>query len=740
MTAKKNAVKINKPINNYHQVMDHAPDAIITMNDRREITYFNTEAENLFGYKREEVIGKNIFTIRSLQQTLEDNLDVKTVSNGSPIELRNIEAQFETNEGTEFWGKFSLSNVELDAGWEIVIFINDVSTAKVIMDEMSQQIDGLEEQKAEAVASKLLAESMKNAVDTGWASIEFEPDGTILSANKNFLDCLGYSKEEEVKGEHHRLFCDDEFVKTKEYSDFWKELALGIAQDGEFKRVSKKGKEVWIQACYTPVQDADGKVLKIIKIATEITQMVKERKQTELLSEQMTQSIKDISSGNFEFEIVREGLEDNTEMMEVLDSIDLLRENLNEIIGAVNTVVEEAGAKGNLNARIHLGEKEGSWKSLVNSLNLLLNSISEPMLEFNAIAGAMAKGDLSKRFEMIANGDVKEMADGINKALDNIVALLHQIENNATFVSKSSKIMSEKSLGMKTSTEEVASTVVQMSKGAQDQAIKTDESSKVVAVVMDSAKGMSAKAGLINNTAENGRGSCDNGMKIMKKLLDNMGEISESAGSTSDSIGVLKERAEEIARTLNVITDIAAQTNLLALNAAIEAARAGDAGRGFAVVAEEIRKLAEDSRRSAVDIEKIIGDVQKDTLQATKAIEIMESNVKEGNGASKEAESIFTEIAKFSNETFDYSNEINDAALAQTESIGTMVKNIEQIVVVAEETAAGSQEAASSTQELNSGMSEINENSNNLSQIADELLQGVNKFILKGDKYENGKK
>jgi methyl-accepting chemotaxis protein len=361
----------------------------------------------------------------------------------------------------------------------------------------------------------------------------------------------------------------------------------------------------------------------------------------------------------------------------------------------------------------------------------LLASISGPILEFNEIISQMAKGDLTNRFEMKVNGDILNMATSLNTAIGNLNKLLSTINVSSSVVADSSNSMMKKSEGMKNNTTEVASAISQMAKGAQEQAIKTDASSKLVEGVLKSANTMEQKANVINKAAEKGQKGCEDGMKIMKRLLENMGEIGESAKKTSGSIDILTQRAEEIARTLNVITDIAAQTNLLALNAAIEAARAGDAGRGFAVVAEEIRKLAEDSRRSAVDIEKIIKDVQKDTNAAGKAIETMQSSVKHGDNASKEAEAIFGEIAKSSNETFDYSKDIQEATLEQKTSISSVVRNIEQIVVVAEETAAGSQQVASSSQQLNQGMNEITESSVKLSQVAAELQAGVSQFILK---------
>uniref|UniRef100_UPI003D6C133A PAS domain-containing protein n=1 Tax=Pelagimonas sp. TaxID=2073170 RepID=UPI003D6C133A len=99
------------------------------------------------------------------------------------------------------------------------------------------------------------------AIDRVQAVIEFELDGTIITANENFLSTVGYSLDE-VAGQHHRIFCDPEFAKTDDYQDFWMKLAMGEFCAGEFKRFGKGGEEVWINASYNPILGADGKPYK----------------------------------------------------------------------------------------------------------------------------------------------------------------------------------------------------------------------------------------------------------------------------------------------------------------------------------------------------------------------------------------------------------------------------------------------------------------------------------------------
>lgn len=117
--------------------------------------------------------------------------------------------------------------------------------------------------------SKRLVE-MLNGIGASQAMIEFELDGTILTANENFLGALGYTLDE-VKGKHHSIFVEPELAKSSEYRQFWDELRQGQFQSGEFKRIHKSGDEIWIQASYNPVMGKDGHTYKVVKNAVDIT-------------------------------------------------------------------------------------------------------------------------------------------------------------------------------------------------------------------------------------------------------------------------------------------------------------------------------------------------------------------------------------------------------------------------------------------------------------------------------------
>lgn len=739
------------------QALMEAVDAVIQIDGVKTITFFNKAAEKMFGYTAQEVIGQNVKIIVPLEhRAAHDNYVDSNVRTGvnKVIGLgRDLEAT--RKDGTRFHINLSLSKSQVGDNVEFTAFIKDITEVKRLekeqqqaMEEMKAQEEELRQNMEELTATQeemsrkqLEMEAQMVAINSTSAYIEFSPEGQVLTANDLFLRTVKYDLKE-IEGKTHKLFWEVGSQTNREYERFWDSLRTGKPQSGEFKRMAKDGQEIWLLATYTPVFDKTGKVTKVIKLATDITEQ--KMKVIDFLGQ-----LDAIGRSNAVIEFDMDGtiLHANDNFLRTLGY------SLNEVTGKHHRMFVTSEYARSAEYRefwetLNRGEffvgtytrinKYGEEVYIQASYNPIRDLSGKPykvvkyaldMTEVIRVIKAMARGDLSLRCDTRA--DSGGLTAEINRTLDNLNNVLGNISQGSDVVAKSSDLLQKKTGDMKRNTAEVATAISQMAKGAQDQAARTDESSKLISHVMTSSNDMERKANFINKAAEKGLESSTQGMKTVKVLVNNMGAIKESAGLTSQSINVLTKRTEEIGRTLNVITDIASQTNLLALNAAIEAARAGDAGRGFAVVAEEIRKLAEDSRKSAVEIEKIISDVQKDTQAAGKAIDTMEYSVKEGNKSSTEAELIFQEIAKSSEETFNASKDIQVATLAQKESIGSVVKNIEQIVVVSEETAAGTQQVASSSQQMSGGMIEIAKAGDELSAVAAELQAGLQQFKLR---------
>jgi len=120
------------------------------------------------------------------------------------------------------------------------------------------------------VTEKRKMEQQASAMSKSQAVIEFNLDGTVVSANDNFLACLGYTMEE-IKGKHHRMFVDPTYANGAEYQAFWAKLNRGEYDTNVYKRIAKGNREIWIQASYNPIFDASGKPYKVVKFATDIT-------------------------------------------------------------------------------------------------------------------------------------------------------------------------------------------------------------------------------------------------------------------------------------------------------------------------------------------------------------------------------------------------------------------------------------------------------------------------------------
>lgn len=209
------------------------------------------EANDLFleivGYNREEVIGRHhsMFCDKKYSESAEYKAFWDLLSSGIP-QSRSFLRQGKG--GVKAWLEATYFPVKVDG--EVVRIIKLAS-------DVTKETHERREQKA-----------LIDALHRSGAIIEFTPDGYILCANKNFLDCVGYTLEE-ITGQHHKIFCENEFY-TK-HPNFWSDLAKGEFKSGKFKRVGKSGEDIWLEATYNPIYGDDGEVVRVVKFASDIS-------------------------------------------------------------------------------------------------------------------------------------------------------------------------------------------------------------------------------------------------------------------------------------------------------------------------------------------------------------------------------------------------------------------------------------------------------------------------------------
>lgn len=227
--------------------------AMATFSLDGEILSANEQFLGMMGYKLEEIVGKHhrIFVDPSYAESDDYRHFWSNLSQGTSqtAEIKRI-----TKSGREIWLQATYMPVKDAEGKEVRILkvATDISSAKQASDGNADMMAG---------------------VERAMAIVEFDPDGTVLSANQNFLDLTGYTLEE-LAGKHHSIFVDEKDVKAEAYAAHWQDLRSGKILQGRYRRIGKNGEDLWLQATYTPIYNSKGELIKIVKFAYDVTMAV----------------------------------------------------------------------------------------------------------------------------------------------------------------------------------------------------------------------------------------------------------------------------------------------------------------------------------------------------------------------------------------------------------------------------------------------------------------------------------
>jgi len=544
-------------INRNQAVAEYAMDGTILR--------VNKFFEDLMGYSEAEIQGKSI-------SILNPHVD------RDAAEVREVWEKLKRGEGVN--GEFKRiarggREVWLQASYNPIRDVRG-NLFKVV----AYYIDATEQKLANADYAGQIA-----AIGKSQAVIEFNMDGMIRTANDNFLKTMGYALDE-VKGKHQSLFVDEEYRYSPDYKEFWAKLNRGEYAAGEFRRIGKGDKEVWIQASYNPILDLNGKPFKVVKYASDITPQ----------------------------------------------------------------------------------------KRAAEDLKRKVDSMLQ-------VVAAAANGDLTRQISVRGDDAVGQMGEGLDRFFSDLRSRINTI--------------SQTSINLTSSAEELSATSQQITANSEETTAQARTVAEVGAQVNTNLQTVSSGAEEMNSTIGE---IAKNATEAAKVAADAVA----AAESTNQTVSKLGESSAEIEKVIEVITSIAQQTNLLALNATIEAARAGEAGKGFAVVANEVKELAKQTAKATEEIKGKITVIQENTAGAVSAIGGIREVI---DKISHISTVIATAVEEQSVTTSEMARNVTEAACGA----GTIATNIQGVAQAAQDTSTNVGQAQKATEHLAHMANELRE-------------------------------
>ena len=619
--------------------------AVIEFNLDGTVITANENFLKTLGYRLEEIQGQHhsMFVEPSYRASAEYKQFWRDLNDGK---FRAAEYKRIGKGGKEVWIQGSYNPI-LDADgkpFKVVKFAIDVTATKMQNADYQGQIAAIG--KAQAV-------------------IEFNLDGTVITANENFLKTLGY-RLEEIQGQHHSMFVEPSYRASADYKQFWRNLNDGKYQAAEYKRVGKGGKEVWLQASYNPIFDLNGRPFKVVKFAIDVTA-------TKLQNADYQGQLAAVSKAQAVIEFNMDGT----------------------VITANDNFLTTMGYRlEEIKAQHHSMFVEPSYRASADYRNFWrdLNDGKFHADRFKRIGKGGKEVWLLASYNPIF--DLNNKPFKVVKYATDITAAVRQEEGlKVTFAG-----VTQNATALGSASEELAASSQQMVSNAEETATQAgvvsaaaEQVSKNVQTVATGTEEMSAS---IKEIAKNAQDAAKVAATAVK-----------TAETTNATVSKLGESSAEIGKVIKVITSIAQQTNLLALNATIEAARAGEAGKGFAVVANEVKELAKETAKATEDISQKIEAIQGDTKSAVTAI---------------------TEISTVINRINDYQNTIASAVEEQTATTNEISRNVAEAAKGSKEIAQNITGVAQAAKSTTTGANDTQKASAELAKMAAALLQLAN--------------
>lgn len=524
--AKEEADQLNREIEARMASVDAA--CIVSETDLKGyITYVNDKHCEVSKYSREELIGSNQNIVRHPDM---------------PKEV------FKEMWATIGKGKIFRGLVKNRAKDGSPYYVDGVFTPVLGKNGKPIKYIGIRFDITQSTYEKLAAEGVVNAINTSFAFIEFDTKGNIITANDIFLKTLEYSLDE-IKGKHHRLFVDKTFANSNEYARFWEDLSAGKAQADQYKRYTRSGKEVWIQAVYSPIKDDMGRIVKVAKIATDITAQKEAAIATELAANEVNRVVGALAAGDL---TQRYSIDSKGELKVMGDALNTATGNLNSLLGNISQIANLVASSAE--ELLTKGEQMKNTTQEVASATQQMAEGAQQQAQQTDESSKLIEGvlkssnEMGKKAETIntaAERGQKSASEGLS-TIRKVVENMSEILSSASTTSNSINVLAQRS-------EEIASTLSVITDIASQTNLLALNAAIEAARAGEAGRGFAVVAEEIRKLAEGSRKSAIDIEKVIREVQKDVSAAGKSIETMEVSVksgNVASKEAETVFQSI----------------------------------------------------------------------------------------------------------------------------------------------------------------------------------------------
>lgn len=342
--------------------------------------------------------------------------------------------------------------------------------------------------------------------------------------------------------------------------------------------------------------------------------------------------------------------------------------------------------------------------------------------------GEFANGNFLTKLNLKTKDEFELLSNSFNSMTEQLSNAVRNVGNSSQQVAATAEELTASSNEVTYATEIVTDAIQDISHGVDQQNQMTNEANALSENVKEKMNAITTNIENVNQTSNTTKHLADEGQVSLENIIEQMNIISDNTVELTTDVNELDQNTHMIADAVNVIKGIAKQTNLLAINASIEAARSGEHGKGFAVVATEVRNLADESNRAAIDIENMVQVITAHTEKIVNEITINESSVTTGKERVDIANQSFTMIDESIDKVQQQTEEVTKAVHLISQDIEELVSHIHKIHHVSEQSTENVQSVAASSEEQMASMEEVSAASTHLAEMAIQLQETIQEF------------